>query len=212
MAVMRSVETPVNSLWRSLSRLLMSNRMVFRFVAASRRTSHGTWPQLSMAVFRRRRRAWQQGKREGGLGQRFASRQGDAAARAAVKEPVLFHHVEDILHALALSVGDNGRGRAGGHAGFFASGTRRPVEHRLVVHPAYGMVRAGIKAAHALGQAKTAPFVEGQLNLEGLGFRVAAPAAQRGQPLKKTIVRIPGPSCTEYLWMLKIVPLVFLSS
>ena len=34
----------------------------------------------------------------------------------------------------------------------------------------------------------------------------------RGQPLVNTMVRMPGPSCTEYFWMLNTTPVVFLSS
>jgi hypothetical protein len=30
----------------------------------------------------------------------------------------------------------------------------------------------------------------------------------RGHPFKKTVVRMPGPSCTEYFMMLKIIPVV----
>jgi len=35
---------------------------------------------------------------------------------------------------------------------------------------------------------------------------------ERGQPLRKAVVRTPGPSCTEHRWMLKTLPTEIIGS
>lgn len=45
-----------------------------------------------------------------------------------------------------------------------------------------------------------------ELTVSRLGFRIVAPGTREGQPLKKTVVRIPGPSCIQNRWISKIRP------
>ena len=71
------------------------------------------------------------------------------------------------------------------------------------------LVRTNLKALTASDALYRQKF---HLSARMYGFRIVTPKAVQIASFEKTVVRIPGPSCTEKRWMSKIVACIIDSS
>ena len=123
----------------------------------------------------------QQGKGKFGLGQRFASAQGHAAAGTGVKDAVLFHVVQDVLHRAARAV--HGERLGGACAGTeLIHAATGPVDVHAFGRKSQGVFRTDADAGSA-GKALVAVVAE--FLFHALGFGVAAPPAAQGTALEE---------------------------
>ena len=118
------------------------------------------------------------------LQQRFAAGNGHAAAGAGIKNGILRHHAEHILHGTDFAVRNETLRRAGTGAGnAFTCSAMRAVDGKRAVFGTNGTMRAGRNAEDAFCRGNASPGIEGHLRPGRLRFRVAAPAAGQGAAL-----------------------------
>lgn len=135
----------------------------------------------------------------------------------AVKDDVLLHFIQDFSRAASCPIHAQGARRAGCGAG------RPPLAQRGAL-PAEGSIREHDAGSSARERARGTGFPTGRTSgsapfRHAPDFRAEACVSglphhrqRSGQPLRKTSVRIPGPSWTEKCWILVTTPVTSFSA
>lgn len=129
------------------------------------------------------------------LQQGFAARKGQAAARTGIEGHILFNHLQHIVHCTLFAINQQTLSRAGRSAGQITRGATAAVYVQLVViTQGDGTVRTGHNAVPHLETPRQRPALNASSGSRFCDSGLLHQRQERAQPLRKTMVLMPGPS------------------